>query len=276
MIIKLKFFLLYIFASLPTINFGQGSAEETNKLRDKIQILNLIIGLELDKEQANFIVEKNKEMTEAKNEFQDSWSEINDEYATTLIEIEKNLIEQGEIPKGLKRKYHQVHEKFLDIRHQFENKQKGISLDVMDQLKGYQLYAMEEFKPCIIPPEGPIRIGQADNKKGIGELLERIRYMPNNVYEFRKEEIAGNITKRIVEHLPRGYVFDEENEKERLITIFNHMRKMPEVDFIVEKDIFIKEIRNEATLPKPPIELWVKVHKYLLVPETAQVISKIY
>lgn len=46
---------------------------------------------------------------------------------------------------------------------------------IKEVLEEHQTHQLLEFIPCIIPPEGESRIGQAQGHKGLARGIERIR-----------------------------------------------------------------------------------------------------
>lgn len=109
-----------------------------------------------------------------------------------------------------------------------------------------QIYVIEDFTPCLIPPKSlrdPARVGQASgDTSGVEAVLERLRNAPSERYSRIREEALD----RHIDKLEReiGVMTNEEKEAERIRVkgIIEKARKMSKVDFELNKSEMAREI----------------------------------
>ena len=256
---NIKVALLILF--LPWIASGE------ENLIGEIRILNLINGLELEKEQAEFIIEKAKVAEGIREEMREEISERHSESLHVFEEMKEVLAEGGEIPESLKRRVRRVQREIKGLKGYYDEELKSLSLEVKDRLRGFQIHAIEKYKPCIIPPKGLLRVGQAESTEGIEKLLARIREAPSRRYENRREVLAENMIEKARKRLPKGFQIDEESERERILSLLEEARNLSDVDFSLRKKALSEKLKSGYYLPKRPVEAWVKIERFLLAPE---------
>ena len=239
---------------------------DVGELHREVVLLNLINGLELSADQMRLILEKAKEAEELREEFKGKAEENVDETAEVLGELRATLMRGEDIPPSLRERVHQVQGANNALREEFEEEMTRLALEVKEALGEHQLYALEHFVPCLIPPEGEARIGQAEGTSHLERALERIREMPSPVFERRKKQMAQRAIELAKGHLPRGFIINEEEEKERLISIFEEARAMSDVEFELEKANLAQQLKSPYKLPELPLDVSVKIERFLLDP----------
>ncbi len=249
-----------------------GTTEIKDEVIREIHLLNLLHALELSSEQKEFIIKKIEEKKTIEEELFKKNSEVSRAFAV-LKELKDTLLSQRHIPEDLKKRVHKAERYLKEIRRKYEEKITELAFSIKEILKPHQLYIMETYKPCIIPPK-ETAIGQADDREGITKGLTRIRKLPNKVFEKRKYEIVSATLENIKLHLPKGYILDEEKEKEWLLSFFNEIRIVPEVEFTLRVDEFAERLKSRYEVFKLPIATWVKIEKFLLDPKIAELLKK--
>jgi len=143
-----------------------------------------------------------------------------------------------------------------------------IAREVQGILEGHQIYALEHFVPCVIPPQGGARIGQAEDTTAAEGLLARLRAIPAARFERNKEEIARRIVEQLKSHLPRGFglVINEEEETTRILSILNEARELSDVEFELQKTDLIQQVKSVYELPESPVDTCLKIERHLLDP----------
>jgi len=63
---------------------------------------------------------------------------------------------------------------------------RGFAGEIEKNLARQQIYGLDKFVPCIIPPKGDSRIGQAVDVRGMAAKLARLRSVPGRLYEQRR------------------------------------------------------------------------------------------
>jgi len=239
---------------------------DVKKLHREVLLLNLINGLELSADQMRFILEKAKEAEGIREEFKDKAEGNVDETVEVLSELRATLMRGEDVSPSLRERVHRVQGANRGLREEYEEEMTRLALEVKEVLGEHQLYALEHYAPCLIPPEGEARIGQAEGTARAEGALKRIREMPSPMFERRKEQIAQRAIELAKMHLPKGFIIDEEEEKDRLISIFEEARAMSDVEFELEKANLVQQMKSPYELPKLPLDVSVKIERFLLDP----------
>jgi len=244
-------------------------AEDLRKVTGEIRLLNLINGLELDEEQMAFIIQKAGEAEQLKADFSEMVNNGNPEIAKalqTLQELKDILLKGENIPDDLKAETHKASLLTKEMTLEYQDRVSQLAFEIKEILQPHQLCALEQYVPCLIPPK-PWAYGQEDDSEAGQRQLTRIREISAPVFEKNKEKIAGRIVEYMRIHLPRGYILDEEAEKEWIVSIFEEARALSEVDFAIEKVRLAENLKSRYALPELPIDIAVKVERFLLEPE---------
>ncbi|HIE17123.1 MAG TPA: hypothetical protein EYP71_02905 [Dehalococcoidia bacterium] len=243
--------------------------DEFREITTQIKLLNLINGLELDREQMRFIIDKAEEAKQLKADFLASVNEDSPEATEvlqTLQELRDKLLRGENISDDLKEQVHRASGMVEEARMEYQNEITQLALEIKEILEPHQLYTLEHYVPCLIAPK-PGAAGQAGGTEGIVRQLTRLREMPEAAFEDRKEKIAQRVIEHMKRHLPKGYMLDEEAEKEWLIAFAEEVRSLSEADFALKKTELAEELKSRHALPKLPIDVSVKIERFLLNPE---------
>ena len=143
-----------------------------------------------------------------------------------------------------------------------------LALEVEESLEGHRLYALEHYVPCVIPPKGDARIGQAENPHAGQSLLQHIRDIPGDQFKARKEKIAQRVLERVLGRLPKGraLAFDQEEETEWMLCFLEKVRGLDEMTFAVEKEKLVEEAKSRYAPPEVPVDVSAKIERHLLDP----------
>jgi len=239
---------------------------DVKKLHREVLLLNLINGLELSADQMSFILEKAKEAQEIREEFEDRAEENVDETFEALSDLRATLMRGEDISPSLQERVHRLQNANRGLREEYEEEMTRLALEVKETLGEHQFYALERFVPCLIPPEGEARIGQAEGTAPAERALGRIREMPDPMFERRKEQVAQMALELARRHLPKGLIINEDEEKDRIISIFEEARAMSDVEFELEKTNLAQQLKSRYELPKLPSDVTVKIEGFLLDP----------
>lgn len=275
----MKKYLLIIILILPLLLAGRGSAQEAKgkleSARTQIHILNLVNGLELSKQQMQLILDAAYEAERIRNKAKKSILQKEDELTNAYNEVLK-VAETGSltIPEEIAAKVHKLDQEIDRTRTAAQNELANLAKNVKENLQPHQLYALEDYKPCIIPPVKEGRIGQADNPHGFSKVLERVRSMPEDVYNLKKDEIAQKAIDRVKAKVPAGFIIEEEKIKAELQAAMDEARAMSDVDFSVKKDELASNIKTHLLPEKPPMNIGVKIERFLLQPEIIPILEK--
>jgi len=274
-IVGLMAILGVIFLSLASFPAQDRRAQlETKDLRREIQIINLVNGLELSPAQKKIILNKALQSQqwrqEAQNFYLSKEAELN-----IILETIKNLrLENKEVPPELARQFHQLEDQLKKQKVDFQEKIASLAQEIEKALEPHQLYALQNYVPCVIPPKGESRIGQVVDVQGIGRRLARLRSLPDPLYQRRKHDIINQTIEGI--KLKTGFIPDEATTADltaKLGDFYDRLRNLSEVDFEIKKEALAKEFM-ELTKPKlRPLDIRQKIEIFLLAPEIISVLE---
>ncbi len=179
---------------------------DVGNLRREVQLLNLLNGLELRASQMRFIIEKAQEAEEIRDELMNRADENIEETVAVLSELRATLMRGENITDSSRERWFSIHSENQELREKYQTEMTRIAREVKVILERRQIYALEHFVPCVIPPQGGARIGQAEDTTAAEEVLARIRAIPDAKFERNKEEIARRITEHLKTHLPGGFI----------------------------------------------------------------------
>lgn len=163
----------------------------------------------------------------------------------------------------------------LDAARQAErirNKTKELLWQKEDEIN--QTYALDDYKPCIIPPVKQGRIGQADDPSGFAKVLERVYSMPQNSYDLKKDGIAKKTIDRMKAKAPPAFIIEEDKLKTQLLKTMDEARAMSNIDFNLKKEALAQNIKAQLLPKKPPINIGVKIERFLLQPEIISILEQ--
>jgi len=244
---------------------GPGANENTaGELRMEIQALNLVNGLELSPRQMRLILESAEESERLRTALEGRWSRLDAEMEDVLEEIRDYLREGEKVPEDLARKHHGLSSELRKARLEWEERRRELAEKIEAGLEPHQVHQLREFVPCIIPPEGEVRIGQVRDGKGWIKSLERVRRIPPRVYRARKRTVVRRALKKLKLHAFPLIDLDEEKILSSIQMIFDEARSLTEIEFEIQKDNLAVELRSLAERPFASGGLRGKIERFLL------------
>jgi len=261
-------------ASLPVAKADE--LTDVGNLQREVQLLNLLNGLELSADQMRFLLEKAQEAEEVREEFKGKADGNVEETVAVLSELRATLMKGENISDSLRQRWYSIHGKNLGLREEYEGEMTRIAQEVQRILEGHQIYALEHFVPCVIPPQGGARIGQAEDTTAAEGILARIRAIPAARFERNKEEIAQRIMERLKSHLPRGFALaiDEEAETARILAILEEAKGLSDVEFELQKTDLVQQVMSAYELPEAPVDTCLKIERHLLDPRVIPLLEE--
>jgi hypothetical protein len=237
-------------------------------------VLNLVNGLELSLKQMQIVRDNARETQRLLQESRLYYTSRKPELDRALEEIKRFRLENKDVPPELAQRFHSLETELKKERARFQEALQSLALDTKKCLEEHQLHALDSYIPCVIPPKGESRIGQAVDVKGISNRLARLRSLPDRVYERRKRQLVERTLEEI--KLRSGPVFDEDRAdevEEGLENFYDRLRRLSDVDFEIQKESLAREF---AALLKPqarPLNLTRKVEAFLLAPEIIPILD---
>lgn len=248
--------------------------EISETMRRQIMVLNLVNGLDLTSDQMEMILSYAKESEALRRQFQSTLLLSQSKLESTLEEIRAYLREKKEIPSSTKQEYHRLADEIKSTRLKMDEGVRSMALNIKERLKPHQVYQLEQFVPCIIPPKGELRIGQVDNHKSLAMKMERIRGLPSRVYERRKSWILSQTLRGLKLHAPRGTSIDEGEMRDHIQQIFDEARSLEDTEFEVQKEDLAQRLIFPIKRPETKNSLLRKIEGFLLCAEIIPILDE--
>jgi len=244
------------------------------ELRNEIVFYNLINGLYLDEGQMEFILNKAREIDDLRKKLEEKFEAISTRQLKSLLSLRKEVKKEiPQVSKDLARNIHENNVLIDKLRKEYFNALEGATKDIKDILTDTQLYNIKNFKPCLVPPQGPARIGQDSSNIGLVNLLQHIRALPGKRYKFKKVDIVNRYAGKLSLKCP--HLKDEEifQAKEKFLEVIERARNLPDVDFAIQKKTLSEEIKNIISRDKE-VDLDKRIAHFLLSPQIISVLEE--
>ena len=248
---------------------------ELLEIKSKLQILNLLNGLELDEAQMRSVQDAAKQAEAVRAEARAALRQKE----AGLLEIGRDLVRNAEagtllVPEDLKKRWHAASRDLEQTKLQTLDRLSGLTAKVRDSLAPHQLAALDEYIPCVIPPLKTGRIGQADDASRYAKLLERVRAMPQDRYQRRIDGLARKEAQRLRAKAPAGFLTERGALERRLKQAADEARALPDVEFALRKEDLAKRLKAQVEPDRPPQNIGVKIERFLLQPEVIGILEQ--
>ena len=267
-------FVVIFFLTLISNALAQDDGPKLERIKTQIHILNLLNGLELDSQQMQLILAAANEAQEVllkTREVLVQKGEITQAYQEVLKVAQTGSLV---IPQDAASRVHKVNREVDRLKKVDHERMASLTLRIKNSLKAYQIYALNDYKACIIPPLKKGRIGQSEDAEGFSKVLERVHHMSPKQYEQRKEEIAKQAIDRAKTKEPPGYILDQDGLKKQILKAMDDVRAMPDVDFALKKEEIAKSIQSQLLPQRLPVNIGVKIERFLLHPEIIPILEE--
>lgn len=212
----------------------------------EISLINLINGLYLSPEQISQMLKILRKVEGIRGKYQSKAVSQAHQMEEILNEFREILGRNEEIDQGLIQKFLQAKKREEGLKEEYHSGLMPYQDQMQEVLNENQLVLIEEFKPCIVPPQdtrNPVRVGQATGDTRMGEkLLMRIRQMDENVYRRRKTLLIDRHIERVERRV--GIFSEEERAEEarRVGDILKRARGLSDLDFEAQKGDLAREL----------------------------------
>lgn len=266
--------VLRLFSLIILLIFLSAEGEKPKKIKEEIILYNLVNGLHLEKEQIESLLTCAKEVNEYRESLNQKLKELEKEEEKVLLSLKEEA--KKEVPhlsKSVVRKFHKIKFEKAQLYKEFRSFLEKKVEEVKNILNETQLYLLENFKPCVIPPRKGLRIGESSDKSL--HFLERIRRLPSSIYEIRKDEIIQRFIERYKLLHPKAEEEKIEKMKNELEKIMEEARALSDVEFSLKKSSFFERIKKMKQTDKK-IKIEEKISRLLLNPSIIPVLEDIY
>jgi hypothetical protein len=258
--------IVTVIFSYPSIIFSlDRERSEAEDVLEDIRIINLLNNLDLRDEQMEAIIKGAEEVKAIRDESRNKIYLRSSDMKAACEEIKGQVAARKVILDE------QTAKNFREIKDEMEKMEKNVysridevALRVEGSLEQFQLNALDSYKPCIVPIVSKGRIGQADSGAGITKLFERVKELPEEKYEKRKEHFVYNLLEAMKKKLPIGSQPDETNLRSKILVTLNKVRAMSDVDFQLKKEEIAEDFHNSMLPNKKEMPRKDKIKKLLL------------
>jgi len=252
--------------------------KKQRELRTQITLYNLVNGLYLTNDQMEFILSRAKDLDSLRERLEERKRSNAPILTQALLDLKEEVKhEVPQVSENLAKRIHQGNNLLLRLRKEYIDALGEATEQVKSTLSDNQIYLIKSFKPCLIPPKGPARIGQLSSQGGPTRLLERIRDMPARRYETKKHEIADRIIEKLSVRSPRISTEQLGEAKIILLQTMDDVRKLSDVEFALQKEDMAHEIKNTVLRDKHKeneIDVDKRIARFLLSPQIIPVLEE--
>ncbi|MBI5780017.1 MAG: hypothetical protein HZA49_11275 [Planctomycetes bacterium] len=243
-----KILILAIVMAFITINLR---AEEQDpleqkiaKVREEISLTNLINGLNLSEQQLSELIPTLKEVQEMRKSYREKHKALGEEMLKSFEDLKKNLENGPKLPADVATQAGGYNERAKELGEEFKKKIAPYQERIENVLTEAQKIVIDDFKPCLLPPKSqknPVRVGQAKSNEQAIEHLRKLREVPQDVYEQKRDNILNRYFSKFEEK--KGKMNDEEKskEKKRLFELADRVRAMSAEEFELNKGELAEE-----------------------------------
>lgn len=268
-------------APLTILDPADPRPHRVHQLHDDISLANLIHGLNLTGEQLDALAELATRADEVRSSYEQAHVDQLERMDSSFAELRAHLLEAGEVPPRVEARARAAETAFKEQRLQFQQELAGLEGEVRQVLSEGQVQIVEEFKPCLFPPEdlsSPLRVGQAGAPGHLVDKLDEIRQLPPDVYERHLPRFLDRAMERLQWH--EGPVAEEieAEERERVVALLDDVRQMDDLTWALEgerlADALVEPLVRPPAVSQGRSEL-TRVGMLLLAPGASDVIGSI-
>ncbi len=266
-----------LFLLKPQVSQALEVQDPNKALKSQIMLQNLIIGLSLDDTQILAIKgEASRLKFLGESLKRDIAAKLSDQAQALKTLKEETAKDVPQVPKDLARQIHRNKISSLKIRREYTDAQEAATRKIKDLLNDSQIYTITTFKPCLVPPKGPGRVGQDASQGGPGtRLLEKLRKLPEKKFQARKNDIVNRLLERAALKHPK-----QVNEKtlatqrSRILAIAERARDLSDIEFQVYKNQEGEAIKSMIKPQRKEVDLDKRIAKFLLSPDIIPVLEE--
>ncbi|MEW6367072.1 MAG: hypothetical protein AB1714_20775 [Acidobacteriota bacterium] len=168
--------------------------------------------------------------------------------------------------------WHRVHGPLLDMFLDYRQHRDERITAAMQVLTPNQLALISRFKPCVVPIKDyrdPARIGQASAGSRIEEGLERLREIPEPLFQRIRPRLHERLSEKLRLHYDPAELTQKVRAFERAV---NEVRAMSDLDFEAKKSMIAEELAPAEHAAEGQ-ELRGRTGEFLLSPEGLDVLE---
>ncbi|MEW6025980.1 MAG: hypothetical protein AB1599_01610 [Planctomycetota bacterium] len=214
------------------------------KVREEISLTNLINGLNLTEQQLTDLISTLSEVQEMRKSYREKHRALGEEILRSFEDLKKNLENGPKLPQEVEKQAGGYNERAKELGEEFKKKLAPYQEKVESVLTEAQKLVIDDFKPCLLPPKSqknPVRVGQAKSNEQAIEHLRKLREVPQDVYEQKRENILNRYFSKFEDKKGKMNEDEKAREKKRLFDLADRVRSMSAEDFELNKDDLAEE-----------------------------------
>jgi len=266
-----------LFIVKPQVSQALEVKDPNKALRAQIMFQNLIIGLSLDDAQIRTIIGEAHRLKTLEDDLcRDIKANLFSQTKALEALKEETKKDIPQISKDLVNQIHQKKASGLKMHKEYKEALEAATRKVKGLLNDSQIYTMATFKPCLVPPKGPGRVGQDASHGGPGtRLLEKVRKLPEKRYQAVKNKILDRFLEKAALMHP-GQVNDQPIAtcKGQILAIIEESRGLSDIEFEVYKNEKGEAIKSLIKPQKKEVDVDKRIAKFLLNPEIITVLEE--
>lgn len=228
--------------------------KQIEALREDINLLNLLNGLNLTDEQSSRVMNLAAEARAVRQGSLEENAQLLNEFKETLFTLKEGIMDKNWRPDPeIEKKAGQLNHRLKELKEEGFTRLQALEGEAKGVLTPGQLAIIEDYKPCLIPPKdlkSPTRAGQAFDTAPAERFLTRARSIPDERYARARDILTEGFLDRLEKHL--GPLPDKTAKREEVLRVIEQARAMTDEEFALEKEDMASKLapRPEHQLPQ--------------------------
>jgi len=247
--------LLHSALAAPSLETAQLQIAAMKRAEEKVSLLNLINGLNLEPAQLKALLSLALEARSERIKAAAQAEPLIKSVTSSLEDLSKDLIKVTDGTSDLAPPTASLKHQLKEMKEALEARMSALEQEARKILSPSQLEVLGTFKPCIVPPRDfrdPVRVGSTPSPAGQG-YLKRVRKMNDRQFEKRRDKIIDKYIERIEKRHGRLTDQERQDQREKANLAMEKARNMTEADFRVSvneilADLLPPQIREEEEL----------------------------
>jgi len=248
----------------------------TRSVEEEIKTVNLLNNLNLNKDQLEYVIRQTQGIEATRKQVYAGFKR----YSGKMLDLEEQIKRQVEderifLDNDLVNEYRQVKKECDLLFFKLNNRIKEGIRSVEANLKDFQLVALDNYIPCVVPIVRESLIGGSDKAIFLTSIFMIARVIPAERYEIEKDQyISARISELKKNIVPCKKLCPDNIAREEISRAIDQMRAMDEVDFQLKVNAMAEELGQKIILQEPEISRQDKIQRFLLSAKNIPVLEK--
>jgi len=250
--------------------------QQTRALEEEIIVINLLNNLDLTKEQLEFIIRQAREIEDTHRQVYAEFGK----YSRRMRSVENKIKRQVEakrvyLDKELADSCIQEIRQSNALFFRLNNRIKEGIRSVESQLKDFQLVALDQYIPCIIPIVTNSFIGGMDGAMYLAPVLALSRKIPLDRYKTEKDLYIAKKIEELKANMPTcKKLYPDDIAREEISKAIEQARQMDELEFKLKLNTLAEELDRKIIMDEPELNRQERIQRYLLSRKSIPVLER--